>query len=73
MRSTGLIYRVLRVEESTLSAPRDERPPACIVLELSLPVSVDGVRPGQELTLSDLFRIVDPKSEALMDKALLTM
>ena len=71
MRSTGLIYKVIDVIESSISLVGSRtKSPARLVLEINIPIPTDNLRPEEEPQLADIFRIVDPQQEAILEHAM---
>jgi hypothetical protein len=67
MRSHGFIFKVLRVE-----VPNDKdwgpKDPAKLVLEMVVPVDRSNIKAGEEPQLGDIYRVVDPRSEKLLEE-----
>jgi hypothetical protein len=69
MRSHGFIFKVLRVELPTDKdwGPKD---PSKLVLEMVVPVDRSNIKSGEEPQLADIYRVVDPRSEKILDQML---
>ena len=69
MRSHGFIFKVLRVE---LPNDKDWGPkdPGKLVLEMVVPVDRSNIKGGEEPQLADIYRVVDPRSEKILDQML---
>ena len=67
MRSHGFIFKVIRVE---LPNDKDWGPkdPGKLVLEMVVPVDRSAIKGSEEPQLNDIYRVVDPRSEKLLEQ-----
>ena len=71
LRETGIVCVVADVAEGTM---RDERGrplrEPTITLHVTIPLDATKLRPGEEIQLPQIMRVVSPKSDAVVDSLL---
>lgn len=74
-KPAGIIVRVVKVQEGGLSMvgaggqPRGTTPPV-LTVEIDFPIEIPQGKERNEPALDTFLRIVDPRQEALIDKAI---
>jgi len=65
----AVIVRAIRVHDGGLSIPGAGNQTTPPILTLQIDVPIDGTQQGREPQVGDFIRIVDPKSEMLLEQA----